>query len=57
MKFEVRTKDSINKTYGIWNNDMQSFQYVYDWDGTETISYSDAIRACKELNKRFELNK
>ena len=50
MKFEVRTKDPETLTYGIWNNDMLAFQYINDWDGTETTNLDAANKVCERLN-------
>lgn len=50
MKYEARTHKRENKSYGVWNNDMQSFQHVYEWGGTETINLETANKAAADLN-------
>lgn len=52
MKYIVLTKDTENKTYGIWNNDMCAFQYIYDWDGTETVDLEEANKIATQLNNK-----
>lgn len=49
-KFIVKPKDSENHTYGIWNNDMVAFRYIYDWNGTETDDLKKANLVCSKLN-------
>lgn len=51
LKFEVRTKDPINLTYGIWNNDMLAWQYIADWNGTDCIDLEEAQKIATEKNK------
>jgi hypothetical protein len=50
MKYEVKTKDRENLTYGIWNNDMCSFQFINDWNGNETTSLEEANSVAERLN-------
>lgn len=51
MKFEAKTKDRENRTYGVWNNDMQAFQYVAEWNGSETLSLVVANEMAERLNR------
>ena len=50
MKYEVETKDAENLTYGVWNNDIYDFQFVSEWNDTETLNLSDANTVCDRLN-------
>jgi hypothetical protein len=50
MNYEVKTKDAIEHTYGVWNNDMKAFQYVHDWNGAETLDLETANKVCQRLN-------
>ena len=52
MKYEAITHTRENKSYGIWNNDMQAFQYIYDWGGTETISLETTNKVAADLNSQ-----
>lgn len=49
-KFEVREKDSDDITFGIWNKDMEAYQYIEWWHGNETTDLDDAKRICELLN-------
>lgn len=49
MKYVVKTKDSPNHTYGVWNNEMCAFQHVSEWNGTETLDLEDANAVAERL--------
>lgn len=52
-RFEVRTRDEADLTYSIWDHDMQAWKYVYEWDGTKTISLIKANEIAEQvLNKK-----
>lgn len=55
-KYEVATHTREDYTYGIWNTDMQAWRFVYDWNGTQTVSLDEANRMCEILNKSIESN-
>lgn len=50
MKYEPITKDRDEKTYGVWNNGMCAFQYIDEWNGTETLDLEEAVRVANLLN-------
>lgn len=50
MKYEVKVKELQSHTYGIWNNDMQSWQYVEAFKGNETFNLDKAHAECQKLN-------
>jgi len=53
MKFEVRAKGGqFIETYGVYNNDMKEFQYITEWNSTETIHIEEAIKACNKRNNK-----
>ena len=54
-KYQVRTKDRREKTYGIWNNDMCAFQYIEAFNGLETVDIEKAIEECEKRNNFWEL--
>lgn len=54
-KYEVRTKNETDLTYGIWNNDMQAWQYIHEWNGTETTNLEEANVICDNTNFFFSL--
>jgi hypothetical protein len=48
MKFEVQEKTP--STYGIWNNDMVAWQFIYEWKSNETTDLDKALTVCEQLN-------
>jgi hypothetical protein len=50
MKYEALTKDRENKTYGVYNHDMKAFQFVNEWNSSDTINLENAIKKAEELN-------
>jgi hypothetical protein len=49
MKYEAKIKDAIKPSYGVWNNDMQSWQYINEWMGTETCHRATADKMAYSL--------
>ncbi len=54
-KYEARCKDRHDKTYGVWNNNMLSFQYINEWNGTETLDLEQAVEMADALNTLHEI--
>lgn len=50
-RYEVTTHTREDYTYGIWDNNMQAWKYIYDWGGTQTIDLIKANKVCHELNQ------
>ena len=48
LKFEPRQKS--NGKYGVWNNDMYSWQYIPVLDAYETETYRQAERYADAMN-------
>lgn len=49
-KFEARTHTEENLTYGVWNNHMKCFQYIYEWDSTQTLDLQKAVDEAEKRN-------
>lgn len=54
-KYQVKHKHQLLSeppidVYGIWNNDMASWQYIYEWDSNETRDIKKADTVCEQLN-------
>jgi len=48
-KFEARPKG--NSKYGVWNNNMYSWQYILVLDAYETETFTQAEKYAEALNQ------
>ncbi len=59
-KYEVKHKHKLLSdppidVWGVWNNNMQAWQYVNAWDSNETRDWEQANIECKRLNTLLTL--